>query len=96
MLHIIDSFPVDHSELELTNSGDTVLFLKNAVFAVKKCDSNLSMLRQVLSHLNMCVRKTDLITRGLSPSELAHNVTIIDEQEYRAITEQDGAIRSWN
>ena len=97
MLHIINQFPVDPGALNKTASGDTVLFTKNAVLAVKRnTQGNDSFIKNTFAHINLCVLKTDLKLIGISTRELLHGVSILDEQDYRNMTHDIMAIRSWN
>jgi len=97
MLHIISTFPLSRSFLENTNSGDTVIFTDNAIFAVKQKNFETETLTQkAFSHINLCVRKADLIIKNISNSELIRSVTIIDEIQYKNVTSEDLAIKSYN
>ena len=97
MLHIINQFPVDPVALKKTASGDTVLFTKNAVLAVKRnTQSDNSFTRKAFAHINLCVLKTDLKHIGISARELLQGVSILDEQDFRSITHDNMAIRSCN
>ena len=96
MLHIFNNFPIDCSRLEQTACGDTVLFTENAVYAVKKNDNSDTLFKQAPRHLNFFVLGSDLITRGVSTSEILHNVSIIDDRDFYTITEEKTIIRSCN
>jgi sulfur relay protein TusB/DsrH len=97
MLHIFNQFPVDSGALKKTASGDTVLFIKNAVLAVKRDTQDTdSFINKTFAHINLCVLKTDLKLIGISTRELLQGVTILDEQDFRNMTHDNMAIRSWN
>ena len=62
MLHIINQFPVDPGALKKTASGDTVLFTKKAVLAIKRRYSQrpIHLSKKLLRISTLCVLKTDL------------------------------------
>ncbi len=95
MLHIIDQFPVSQASLEKTSTGDTILFTENAVYAIKQGDKN-SLTQKTFAHINLCVRKADLLIRNISTGELFKGVAVLDDLDYQMIQGQDPAIRSWN
>ena len=97
MVHIINNFPISPSFLDRTHSGDTVIFTDNAVFAVKQ--ENLekeSLSQQAFNHINLYVRKADLLIRNISNTELLRSVVIIDDMQYENAISQDYLIRSYN
>ena len=97
MLYIIKQYPVDPSTLKKTTSGDTVILTENAVLAAKRgILNNHSLVKQTLSHINLCVLKDDLKIKGISTQELVQGISILDNQDFKYITKQDEAIRSWN
>ena len=93
MLHIIDNFPIQHSFLATTHSGDTVILKDNAVYAAKQ--ENLA--KRSFAHLNICVSKADLLLRNISNRDLIRGVSVIDDfDEYQDYLTQNIAIRSCN
>ncbi len=97
MLHIINSFPIASSFFEVTNSGDTVIFTENAVLAVKNENfKQTSLPQQALRHINLYVRKADLLLRNISCNELFQGVVIIDDWQYENAIAEDGMIKSCN
>ncbi len=97
MLHIINSFPVPNSFLDSTQSGDIVILTDNAVLAAKKENiSKESFPQKALSHINIYVRKADLLIRDISNSDLFRGVVIIDHMQFETITSQDYMVRSYN
>ncbi len=97
MLHIINHYPIKSYELDRARSGDTVLFIENAVFELKKRRHSLCILKkQAMAHLNLCVRKQDLVRRGISSKEIGKRVAIIDDQDYQNVLEQNTIVKSWN
>ena len=97
MLHIINIFPIQHSFLETTHSGDTVILIDNAVYAAKQENLKECLTKRTFAHLNICVSKADLLLRNISNHELIRGVAIIDSldesQDYLA---QNIAIKSCN
>ncbi len=97
MLHIVDNFPISPSFLEMTSSGDTVIFTENAVYAVKQENVDAESLSQkALSHINLCVRKADLLIRDISNKDLFRGVVVIDEAQYDNVVSQGFAFKSCN
>ncbi len=97
MLHIISNFPLSPSFLNNTNSGDTVIFTGNAILAVKQTTMAAEKLTQkAFSHINLCVRKADLLITNISNSELLRGVVIIDEDQFKYASDEDFAIKSYN
>lgn len=97
MLHIINNFPISSSFFEQTHSGDSVIFTNNAVLAVKQeYFDKESLAQKTLSHINLYVRKADLLLRNISNSDLLRNVIIIDDIQYELALSQCFAIKSCN
>ncbi|MCF6249784.1 MAG: DsrH/TusB family sulfur relay protein [Methylococcaceae bacterium] len=97
MIHIINNFPISPSFFDRTQFGDTVIFTDNAVFAVKQ--ENLeteSLTQKAFNHINLYVRKADLIIRNISNTELLRGVVIIDDMQYELAISEDFLIRSCN
>ena len=96
MLHIINNFPIDCSRLEQTSYGDTVLLNDNAVYAVKKTEKSDKIFKRVSRHLNFCVLSSDLLSRGVSTSEIFRSVCVIEDRDLSTITEEKTVVRSCN
>lgn len=97
MLFIFDKFPITEEELEKTRSGDTILLTDKAVYAVKRNDvNNDSRLQINFTHLNLCVRRSDLVLKNIAETELYSGVAVLDDVEIAAIQNQEAAVRSWN
>jgi len=97
MVHIINSFPISPSFFDNTHSGDSIIFTENAVFAAKQENIETeSLTKKTFSHINLYVRKADLLIRNISNNELLHGVIIIDDTQYKNAISQDFAIKSCN
>ncbi len=97
MLHIINSFPISSSFFEHTHSGDTVIFTDNAVLALKQENfDHESLAQKTISHINLYVRKADLLIRNISNTDLLRNVVVIDDMQYELALSQSIAIKSYN
>ena len=97
MLHIIDNFPIQHSFLATTHSGDTVILKDNAVYAAKQENLKECLAKRTFAHLNICVSKADLLLRNISNRDLIRGVAVIDDfDEYQDYLAQNIAIRSCN
>jgi len=97
MLHIVNNFPIQHSFLETTHSGDTVILKDDAVYAAKRDNLQEYLTRRTFSHLNLCVSKADLLLRNISNNELIRGVSVIDSMdEYQEYLTQNIAVKSCN
>lgn len=97
MLHIIKDFPLPSAILSKAQSGDTLILTENAVFAAKQENmANQSLAKKTLSHINLYVRKADLILKNISQTELFRGVIIIDDVQYENVLTEDSAIKSYN
>ncbi len=97
MLHIISNLPLSPVFIENTHSGDTIIFTDDAVLAVQQNNIDPESLTQkALSHINLYVRKADLLIKNISKSELLRGVVIIDESQFKAATAKEFAIKSYN
>ncbi|MCK4841620.1 MAG: hypothetical protein KAT04_07020 [Methylococcales bacterium] len=97
MLHIINSLPNSASFLNNARSGDTVIFTENAVLAAKQGYFDIESLTQkALDHINLYVRKADLLIQDISISELIRGVIVIDDMQYQSAITQNFAIKSYN
>jgi len=96
MLHIINSLPLSPFFIENTHSGDTIIFTDDAILAVKQSNTLESLTQKAFSHINLCVRKTDLMLKNISKSDLLRGVTIIDETQFQYATTEEFAVKSYN
>ena len=98
MLHIISNLPISPSFLDNANSGDTVIFTGNAIFAVKQNNlgTEKTLTQKAFSHINLCVCKADLLIKNISNSELWRGVAVIDEDQYKNATKDYFVIKSCN
>ena len=97
MLHIINSFPIAPSFFDNTHTGDSIIFTENAVFAAKQDNiETVSLTQKAFSHINLYVRKADLLIRNISNNELFHGVIIIDDTQYENAISEDFVIKSCN
>lgn len=96
MLHIIDQFPIHHDSLAKAKKGDIVILTENAVYAATRDENNRNLFQKTFAHINLCVRKADLLLRNITCCELSGSVTILDDTDYQIILDPEPAIRSWN
>ncbi len=96
MLHIINQFPLSPSLLEKTAEGDTIIFTENAVYSIKQDNTTLKWIQATLKHVNLCVRKADLMLRNISVNELIQGVAILEDFDWQMLDSQDAVVRSWN
>jgi len=96
MLHIINSLPLSPLFIENTHSGDTIIFTDDAIIAVKQNNTLESLTQKAFSHINLCVRKTDLLLKNISKNDLLRGVTIIDETQFQYATIEEFAVKSYN
>jgi sulfur relay protein TusB/DsrH len=79
MLHIINHFPLQHSFLEKTHTGDTIMLKDDAVYALTKENLRESFIKKSFTRFNLCVKKSDLLLRNIANHELIQGVSVIDE-----------------
>lgn len=97
MLHIINNFPISSSFFDTTQSGDTIIFTDNAVLAVRKENFEaVSLPKKIFNHINLCVRKADLLIRNIPDNELLRGVTVIDDLQYEDVMSHEAVFRSYN
>ncbi len=97
MFHIVNNFPIQHSFLATTHSGDTVILKDDAVYAAKQGNLEEYLTKRAFSHLNLCVNKADLLQRNISKNELIHGVAVIDGiDEYQEYLAQNMLVKSYN
>jgi len=96
MLHIISNLPLSPLFIENTHSGDTIIFTDDAILAVKQSNTLESLTQKAFSHINLCVRKTDLMLKNISKSDLLRDVTIIDETQFQYATSEEFVVKSYN
>ena len=97
MLHIISTLPLSPSFTTNTHTGDTVIFTDDAILAVKKNNLDIERLtKKAFNHINLCVRKADLIIKNISNHELLRGVTIIDEFQFRNASSESFVVKSYN
>ena len=97
MLHIINCFPIPSTFLDNASSGDIIIFTDNAVLAAKKDNiENKTFSQKAFNHINLYVRKADLLIRNISNKELFRGVIIIDNAQYENVISQDYMVRSCN
>jgi len=95
MLHIISSLPLSPSFLDNAHSGDTVIFTDTAILALKQSNAE-SFTHKAFSHINLCVRKADLMIKNISNSDLLRGVAVIDETQFENATSEYFAVKSCN
>ena len=97
MLHIINSLPISPAFLDNTHSGDSIFFTDNAVLATKQDNIETeSLMQKAFSHINLYVRKADLLIRNISNEDLFRGVIIIDDIQYENAISQDFVVKSYN
>ncbi len=97
MLHIISQLPLSSSFIKNTHSGDTVIFTNDAILAVKQNNVDIEhFTKKAFNHLNLCVRKADLLLKGFTNRDLLRGVAIIDESQFKNALSEYVAIKSCN
>ena len=97
MFYIINHFPVPASAFKNINHGDSVIFTDHAVLALKPdfyCDNKF--IRKAIKHLNLYVRRVDLILQNMSTKELPKGVVILDEHDFKSAVTPEIAEKSLN
>lgn len=95
MLHLIFQSPIEPAILERIDSGDVVVFLENAVLRVLRNNNIDARLTRLLTNNRLCVLASDIVTRGISPSDLLIGCEIINHTELVELTIDNCVIQSW-
>lgn len=95
MLHIIAKSPVEPRMLERIDAGDTVLFIRSAVFAVMSGNILRERLKTMSIQNQLFVLSPDLIARGILAEELLEGIGIIDYSDFVELTIEYPVINSW-
>ncbi len=96
MLYVIENFPVNPLLLEKVSSGDTIIFADNAVYSIIKDNNTFKLMQSTLKHLNLCVRKADLLIRNISLNDIFQGITVLNDFDFIQDEIQETAVRSWN
>ncbi len=97
MLHIISTLPLSPSFITNTHSGDTVIFTDDAILAVRKNNVDIEYLtKKTFNHINLCVKKADLLIKNISNHELLRGVAILDDSQFSNAMTDCFAIKSCN
>jgi sulfur relay protein TusB/DsrH len=96
MLHVINHLPIEVTEIEHAAFGDTIILTENAVHAVEQNNEFYNLFKQALKRLNCFVLGSDMQARGVDTGNIVSGVGVIDEIDYKDITVDSIAERSWN
>lgn len=95
MLHLIFQSPLETATLQRIGTGDTLLFLENAVTWLLKNSENSFDLSNLLATNGLFVLRNDIETRGIGIEELVSGIAVIDYSEWVTLTMQHQQIQSW-
>jgi len=88
MLHVIEHFPLQDTFLDAAHFGDSIILKDEAVLAIKKDNLRPSLIQKSLAHLNLYVKKSDLLLRNITQNDLVQGVSVVDDfdeqYEYQA------------
>lgn len=97
MLHLIFQSIIEPAILQRVGSGDTVVFIENAIFRVYKNTILSAQLRQMLNNdIRLYVLSEEIAARGIDKKELVLGVAVIDYLGLARLTQNNKRIMTWN
>lgn len=98
MLYVINKLHgIDKLEIYLLRARpeSTVLFIEDAVCAVKTGSKTAEIIGKYLSHLTVCAVAPDLVTRGLTENQVLAEIILVDYDEFVELTVSNRIIQFW-
>ncbi|MGZ8096960.1 MAG: sulfurtransferase complex subunit TusB [Methylosarcina sp.] len=96
MLHLISQFSAATPILERIDTGDSVVFLDNAVLRLLRNGNLEGNLTQLLLRNRFYVLADDLVMRGITTDELIKGIEVIDYPRLVALTVEHHLIQTWS
>lgn len=96
MLHLISQSPVETAVLERIDTGDSVVFLENAVLRVLHNGSLSETLMQLSARNRLYVLSDELTVRGIRSEELVRGIEVIDYTGLVELTVRHPLIQTWS
>lgn len=96
MLHLILQSPIEMAVLDRIDTGDSVVFLENAVLGILKNGKLGQHLDRLVSRNSLFVLSDDLSIRGIAASDLVNRIEVIDYKGLVEITANHRLIQTWS
>ena len=95
MLHIFSKSSVEPRMLDRVDAGDSILFIRSAVFALMSGNILQKQLKIMVKQNRIFVLSSDLVARGVLPEELLDGIGIINYEGFVELTVGNSVIQSW-
>lgn len=96
MLHLISQSPIETAVLERIDTGDSVVFMENAVLRILQNGNLAESLAGLLARNRLYVLSDELSVRGIRPDELVVGIEAIDYAGLVELTVKHPLIQTWS
>lgn len=96
MLHLISQSPIETAVLERIETGDSIVFLENAVLRILQNGDLKEALTQLQHHCRFFVLSDELSVRGIRAGELVDGIEVIDYAGFVDLTIAHELIQTWS
>jgi sulfur relay protein TusB/DsrH len=96
MLHLILQSPIEAAILERIDTGDSVVFLENAVLRILQNGNLGETLAGLLTRNHLYVLSDELTVRGIRADELVTGIEVIDYAGLVELTVRHPLIQTWS
>ena len=95
MLHLISQSPIEAAVLDRIETGDSIVFLENAVLRLLQQGDLKETLDRLKSHCRLYVLSDELAVRGIRADELINGIEVIDYTGFVDLTVVHELIQTW-
>lgn len=96
MLHLISQSPIETAVLERIDTGDSVVFLENALLRILQNGDLSGNLVALLARNRLYVLSDDISIRGITADELVKGIEVIDYDGLVELTVRHCLIQTWS
>lgn len=96
VLHLISQSPIATAVLARIDTGDSVVFLENALLRILRNGDLSDSLSALLNKNRLYVLSDDLIIRGIAVDELVNGIEVIDYEGLVELTVKHRLIQTWS
>ena len=96
MLHLISQSPIETAVLDRIETGDSIVFLDDAVFRILQNGDLKEILERLQSHCRLFVLSDELTVRGIRGDELINGIEVIDYTGFVDLTVAHELIQTWS
>ena len=96
MLHVISQSPIETAVLDRIETGDSIIFLENAVLRILQNGDLKEALAQLQPHCRLFVLSDELTIRGIRSEELVNGIEVIDYIGFVDLTVAHELIKTWS